>query len=121
MANSITIGIADLAPSLFTQDDGTSVEDILKAGSGIVYAVEIDNTLNTAASYFKAYNVTAAVTVGTTVPDMVLYAPAATKITYVFPRGITFATGLKTACVTTGGTGGTTAPTSNVAYQVSFN
>jgi len=121
MANSITIGIADLAPSLFTQDDGSNTEDVLKAGSTTVYAVEIDNTLNTVASYFKAYNATAAVTVGTTVPDMVLYAPAATKVTYVFNRGIVFGTGLKCAIVTTGGTGGTTIPTSNVAYQVAFN
>lgn len=121
MPNILTVGIADAANTIFTSDDVTATEDTVKGASAVIYAIEIDNTLNTAANYFKAFNTAGAVTVGTTIPDMILLAPAGTKKTYVFKRGLTFGTGLKIACVTTPGTAGTTAPTNNVAVQVAYS
>lgn len=99
---------------------GTAL-DAVKASSTVLFSVFIDNTLNGgAASYVKLFNVASgSVTLGTTAPDEIIYVPAGAKITHqLFTAGVggkTFATALTAACTTTGGTAGTTAPSSNVA------
>ena len=96
-----------------TDADNTSENDV-KSGAATVFAVQINNALNASAtSYLKMYNA-AAPTVGTTAPDMVLFAVGGATTNYAFPKGIAFGTGLSYACVTTAGTAGTTAPTSAV-------
>ena len=83
-----------------------------------VYLVEIDNTANAGAPcYVKLWNALTA-TVGTTDPTLVLYAPAATKVTYALPAGVVCAVGVSLACVTSPGTPGVTAPTSSVPVRV---
>lgn len=86
----------------------------VKSAAGSVYAVKIDNTLNTGApSYVKFYNL-AAPTVGTTEPLLVLFAPQGAVVRWAFSPGIAFSTAITVACVTQGGTGGTTNPTNAV-------
>ena len=96
----------------------------VKASAAAVYQVEIDNTANTsAASYVKLWDVASgSVTLGSTAPASVLVAPAATKICYTFPPGfgLVFGTAVSWACVTTGGTAGTTSPTNDVIVRMSF-
>lgn len=93
-------------------------------GAATIYAVEIDNTVTgNALAYVKLYNVaiavgTGAVTVGTTTPDAVLMAPSSTRRVWVFRNAMVFSAGLTIAGVTTGGTGGTTNPTTDVRVSV---
>ena len=99
---------------------GTSL-DAVKASSAVLFSIFIDNSLNGgAASYVKLFNLASgSTTLGTTSPDEIVYVPAGAKITHQFftggVAGKTFPTALTAACVTTGGTSGTTAPSSNVA------
>ena len=84
--------------------------------SGNLFYVEIDNTANSAVSYLKVYD-TGSVTVGTTAPDWIFSADASANNKFVIPTDVSFATALSYCCVTTGGTGGTTAPGSAVAVR----
>jgi hypothetical protein len=90
-----------------------------KASSAVLYELELDNTLNSAASYFKIFNTTS-VTLGTTVPDWVILVPASVSRTMVVTSGLTFATALSYAATTAGGTAGSTAPTSNFAVKLVY-
>ena len=100
--------------------------DAIKASSAVVYSVTVDNSANAgAASYVKLYNLAAgSVTVGTTAPDVVIYVPQGVVVTVVFGTGaapgLTFGTGLSACCVTTGGTGGTTSPSSSVICSINY-
>lgn len=96
--------------------DGTSENDVL-AGAATVYNVEVDNSLNAAASFLKLYDA-AAPTIGTTAPDYIFRVAASVSRTFVITAGIAFATGLSYACTTAGGTAGTTSPTSNVIVRI---
>jgi len=94
----------------------TAVANATGAASNIHY-IEVDNTANSAASYVKLWN-HAAPTVGTTVPDVVVRAKAATKEHFIVPQGIVFGAALSYACTTAGGTAGTGSPTSAVIVRM---
>lgn len=111
--------IADLAASLFVDADFDATAEVVKASSAVLYAIEIDNSANTVASYAKFWNATSA-TVGTTAPDMVLKVPAGESLTVMFPGGLTFGTGLTVACTTAGGTAGTGAPANDVSLELAY-
>ncbi len=87
----------------------------------------MDNTANGgAASYVKLYNAASGgVTVGTTVPDEVIYCPAGAQIEHLFftksSVGKTFGTALTAACVTAGGTAGVTPPVSSVIATINYS
>ena len=86
--------------------------------SGTVYinSVVIDNTNNASAdSFFKCWDASAP-TVGTTVPSFVFKVGGAEKLYINFQKNRPkFTTALSFACVTAGGTGGTTSPSSSVS------
>jgi hypothetical protein len=110
---------------LFTETNLGNIVDAVKATSTKVYWIQIDNSANVAASYFKAWNATSgSITVGTTVPDLVILVPASSIISFPFftaaVPGVTFATAFSIACLTTGGTAGTTSPASAVSCTVSY-
>jgi len=105
--------------SLLIDSDATSTAVAVKASSGVLYEIQVDNSANAAASYLKLYN-TASPTVGTTAPDMIILAPASARITLALPSGVTFGTATSYACVTTGGTAGTTNPTSDVTVRIVY-
>jgi len=107
--------------ALFIDTDSVNAAVAVKAASTVLYAVEVDNTANGAASYLKAWNVAAgSVTVGTTAPDMIMLAPASSRVTFAFPAGVTFGTALSCATVTTAGTAGVTSPTSDVIVRLVY-
>lgn len=90
----------------------------VRASSTVIYALTIDNTNNTIPVYLKLWN-SAGPTVGTTAPDGGIFrALAGEKLSVTFPRGITCGTALSAACVTTGGTGGTTSPPHDVIVEI---
>ena len=98
-----------------TSATGTAVDNTTGA-SGILYAVEIDNTNNAAISYFKMANSTDA-TAGTTAADLCLFCPASSKVNYVFVGGIAFDAGFSHWCVTGPGESNTNAPGSAVVVR----
>jgi hypothetical protein len=104
---------------LYTDTDLVGTAVAVKASIAVVYELELDNTANAAASYFKAFN-TGTVVVGTTVPDIVIMVPALTKITLVLPSGVTFGTALTVCATTAGGTAGSTGPTSDFAVKIVY-
>jgi hypothetical protein len=126
MAISVVTIASPASITLYTDTNLGNILDAVKASSTLIEYIQIDNTANAGApSYLKLFNLTSgSVTLGTTAPDMVLYAEANKKDTYNFLSGanpgITFATALTMACVTTGGTAGTTSPASAVIVTVAF-
>jgi hypothetical protein len=104
---------------------GNSVDGI-KASSAKLYSVTVDNSANGgAACYVKLFNVASgSVVLGTTAPDEIVFVPAGAVVTRTFftgaAAGVTFAAALSAACVTTGGTAGTTSPSSSVIVTVDY-
>jgi hypothetical protein len=120
------INISSPAVEILYQETviGATLEAV-KASSAVIYWVTIDNSLNGVASYLKLWNVASgSVTLGTTAPDEVIFVPASAKITHNFLTGAlagkTFGTALTVACVTTGGTAGTSAPASAVTLTLAY-
>lgn len=111
---------------IFTDTAMGNAVDAIKASSAKVYAVTIDNSANGgAASYVKLYNLASgSVSVGVTAPDEIIYVPAGAVVTRNFftgaAPGVTFATALSAICVTTGGTAGSTSPSSSVVVSVNY-
>lgn len=98
----------------------------LQVGSGAttVYAIEVDNSGNTSAVYLRMYNLLfSSVSVGTTAPECVLKIPAGTKRKHFFNNGVgmAFATAMTIACLTVGGTAGSTGPTNDVTATLWTN
>jgi hypothetical protein len=110
----------------FTDTAIGNTADAIKSSSAVLYWLLIDNSANAgAATYVKLYNLAAgSVTVGTTVPDEVVYCPASSRITHVFytnnAPGKTFGTALSACAVTTGGTAGTVAASSSVIFTAVY-
>src|SRR3990167_6259488 len=104
---------------LLTDTDVVGTAVVAKATSAVLYELELDNTANGAATYFKIWN-TGSVTVGTTVPDWVVMVPASVSRTIVIPSGLTFGTALSYAATTAGGTTGSTGPTSDFAVKLVY-
>ena len=111
---------------IFQNTVANNAVNSIKSSSAVLYSVKIDNSGNSgAASYVKFWNLASgSVTVGTTDPDFIVYVPASAVVTLdLFTgagSGITFGTALSMACVTTGGTGGTTSPSNPVIVAVTY-
>jgi len=110
---------------IFTDTAIGSGLDAVKASSALIYSISVNNSANGSASYLKLFNVASgSVTLGTTAPDYVVYAPASSIVVVNFftssSPGLTFGTALTAACVTTGGTAGTTPPSSSVICSITY-
>ena len=92
----------------------------IKASSAVISLIDVDNSNNGAATYLCIWNSTATITIGTTVPDLVIIVPASTHISLPIPAGLTLGTGVQVACKTTGGTSGSTGPTSDVPVTIIY-
>jgi hypothetical protein len=125
-ATAVTVSPFGAGPiaSMYTDPSMGATVDIIKTGSVTVYFITVNNSANAASAYVKLYNTASVVAVGTTVPDEVIHAPAGQTITHVLYTGSTpgkaFGSAIAAACVTTGGTAGTTAPTNAVPVTVAF-
>ena len=117
-----TLTLTALATSLFKDTGSSNAAIVVKATAGTLYIIHVDNSGNAAAaSYVKLYDSAGAVTIGTTAPDWIFkVAGAYHGEVLVIPGGVVFASGLQVATVTTGGTAGTTGPTSGVTVEVAF-
>ena len=112
--------LADLAANLFTDTVNANASVAVTTASTIIYVLDLDNTANTVASFVKLYNTAGAVTVGTTVPDVIVRVPASKRIEFVMVEGYVLGTGLAVSTVTVGGTTGTTSPTNSVVVKIAY-
>jgi len=118
--SNVTLGFVSGA-KLFTETDLESTGISVQASATVIYEIEVDNTANAAQdNYVKFYNTAGAVTVGTTVPDMVIEVRQGVSRSLVIPSGLSYETGLVVACVTAGGTVGTTNPGSAVICRIVY-
>lgn len=112
------------APSGLSRYHNTSTngtKSAIKASSGSIYSIIVDNSANNAASYLKLWDLgSGSVTVGTTAPDFIFKVPASTKIEIELPETIAFGTALTEATVTAGGTAGTSDPSSAVVLTILY-
>src|SRR3990172_12931025 len=118
--SNVTLGYPSGA-KLFQDTSSANSGVAVQASSTTIYEIEIDNTANAAEdNYVKFYNTAGAVTVGTTVPDMVIEVRQGVSRSLVIPSGLSYETGLVVACVTAGGTVGTTNPGSAVICRIVY-
>ena len=90
---------------------GVALNDQTVVTSGATFhMVDVDNTLNSVASYVKLYDVAGggAVTPGTDHPNWIFKVDAAARTSFTLTTSVAFASGLKLAVATEGGTAGTT-------------
>ena len=115
---TLTLGTPSSSKVLVNTDvDETEDEMILV--SSVLQAIEIDNTANSANTYVKLGNTTAAnIVPDTTHPDWIFLAPAAATTTYLFPIGTTMDAAITVWAVTDAGTAGATGPTSAVTVRM---
>jgi hypothetical protein len=107
--------------SRYKNTDSNATKSGVKASSGAMYSIIIDNTGNAAVTYLKLYDAASGdVTVGTTAPDWIIKVPASTKLEVLFPETIAFGTALTEASVTAGGTAGSTGPTTDVPVTILY-
>jgi len=123
MATSTTASIADpLANTLYTVTESSTkvVPAALDTGGGTLYAVEIDNTANSATAYLHMYNVASgSVTIGTTDEHYTFMAPAGGRVTYACPGGASYSTALTAGIVSS--PGGSVGPSASVTAYVLVN
>ena len=98
-----------------TAASNTAVDNTTGA-SGTLYAIEVDNSNNGSAVYFKLADSTNA-TAGTTAADIVLKCAGSTKTNYVVVGGVAFSNGFSHWCVTAAAEDNTTAPGSSVVVR----
>jgi len=118
MTLSVSTQVSPVGSKLIKNTDvGATASNDVTGTSGTIYTIEIDNTANGVdAAHFKIYD-NASPTIGTTVPDWEFKIAVNQKRNIVCPGGLDF-TNLSFACVTAGGTAGTTAPTSAVIVNL---
>ena len=118
--SNVTLGFVSGA-KLFQDTVSANSAVSVQGSSTTIYQIEIDNTANAAEDeYVKFWNTAGAVTVGTTVPDMVIEVRQAVKRSIVIPDGLVYQTGLAVATVTAGGTGGATSPGASVVVKIVY-
>ena len=109
----------DLRTKVFEDTVSANAAIVVARSAVAIYTIDITNA-QAAINFVKFYSTNAAVTVGTTVPDLVLQIVASDQRLISIPKGLLFDTGLQISTVTAGGTGGTTSPTSNVGVRVVY-
>ena len=106
-----------LAELTVDQSVANATYSVVKATSTQVFAVSVDNTRNTHATYLRLYN-HATPTVGTTIPAILLKVQASSTFTMFWPVAPTLGNACTFVCVQGPGTSGAVAPTNNVRVIV---
>ena len=97
-----------------------SAYQVVKASSGTVNYVKVDNTLNTSQAVYVKFYDDATPVVGTDDQYLMLRAGAGATVSFVPMEGIAFATAISVLCVTAGGTDGTVSPANSVVVTVVY-
>lgn len=94
---------------------------LLVSGTPALVALEVDNTQNSIDVFLKIWDKATAPVIGTDDPDIVIRVSAGTKLVVPYPSdgdGVLFINPMYVACVTTGGTTGTTSPPNTVTATI---
>ena len=93
----------------------------LTNASSTIYAIEFDNSMNSAVTYFKMYE-HASPTIGTTDPSFILKAAASTKEYFSMPTGMDHNTALTYMATTTqaNNVGSPSAPSNACTVNILF-
>ena len=99
---SVAVPAAPTALFVVENTDTDETEDLAFNGSKTLKQVKINNSANTTVLYLQLWddNNPVSVTPGTTEPQLVFFCPASSTISYVFPGGLAFATGIVMAATT---------------------
>tara|TARA_R100001244_G_scaffold61806_1_gene51734 strand:- start:113 stop:487 length:375 start_codon:yes stop_codon:yes gene_type:complete len=120
MATATTASISTpIGDTLFTVTETETKPSpvALDASGGTLYAVEIDNTANSAVAYLHMWNiVVGSVTIGDTDEHFTFMAPANSRITYACPEGSVYGTALTAGVVSS--PGGSVGPSATVIAYV---
>ena len=123
----VTSALAASAATTFFRDKAlTNAAVAADADSGTIRMIDCDNTANTETIYFKVYNLAAASVVfhastpgSSTSPYVVIPVAGGKRIVVTMDSSdVTFTTAISCAALTTGGTLGTTAPTTAVGIRM---
>lgn len=102
-----------------TQASSDSTAFNVSAASNVFRHLRVNNSAGTQTVYTKIYNVASgSITVGTTDPHLVFKVPSGKTYECIYIGGITFGTANNVATVITGGTGGSTSPTTKPSVTV---
>lgn len=109
MAATITTTIGIIAELFVKNTDAVASAvdaNVTTGASSSIFLIDVDNTLNTSAVYFKAVNATSA-TVGTTTPVILFKVPASTRLSMSVSSTatVTLGTGVSFWVSTDAGTG----------------
>jgi hypothetical protein len=115
-----TYNLTPIGSSQFQDTLNSNSAITVKASSGTLFMIDIDNTALAATIFTKLYDSAGAVTVGTTDPSWIFRVPASTRISVQFVAGHAFGSGLQVATVTAAGTGGVTAPATPPVVRIIF-
>ncbi|MFA4971251.1 MAG: hypothetical protein WC683_01475 [bacterium] len=118
MALSVSTQVSPVGSKLIVETGaGVTPDTDVTGGAGTLYMIDVDNTGNPAdQACLKVYD-SAAPTVGTTAPELVVRVPANQRRSVVVPEGWGFAH-LSFACVTSPGTAGVVAPANPVIVRM---
>jgi len=93
---------------------------VVKASSGAVYQVEVDNTINAgSAVYLRIFDLAAAPTITSVEPEHLIPVAAGQKLVMSTVDGLPCGTGITVACTTTANLAGT-APTGTVTVRIGY-
>lgn len=113
MSVSHVTGLSDWVLVRDADADNAAEKDVMK---GPCRVLSVSASSGASAGFIKLYD-DLNPTVGTDDPDFIISVPASTDIVFMLDteEGAKFTNGVSLACVTAGGTGGTTSPTNNIA------
>lgn len=120
MPVSKTTTISALAGTLIVDLDADVNEEdnVTGSTSGLIYAVDIDNTANAAGPVFVKIADTNNATVSSTKADLMFVAGAGKSVSYILPYGHAYSSGVSFWCTTNGADANTDAPTSAVKVRI---
>ena len=120
MAVSKTTTISALAGTLVVDLDADANEEdnVTGATSGLIYAVDIDNTVNAVSAVYVKIADTSNATVSSTKADLMLIAPAGKSVSYILPYGHAYSSGVSFWCTTGNADASTAAPTKSVKVRI---
>ena len=118
MASFKTAISSSISSNKWTDNAASSTAVQVSSGSIDVHQIRIVNTANSTKLYLKLYNIAlASTTVGTTDPMAIFPVEASSSVEYAFDPSLEFGTALNYAVVTTGGTAGTSAPSTAITVE----
>lgn len=114
MAVSVTNQATPLGSRIVKDTDAdATAKDNTTGTTGTLYFIEVDNSANSGAVFFKMADTTNA-TGGTTAADICLLCDGSKKTSYIIPDGLSFGNGFSHWCTTSSAEASTASPASNV-------